>query len=790
MRSSAASTVVSYNASQEEEETANLLSGKLSPNQLSLSSSYPNPYRKKNKASSQGGVGSGTTTHRVSFAEQLFGKTYDINGSVVGSISGSVASASSSNLRRKVPRLSHRHNATNGTSTASSNTVEASSSIEESTALLTKRLLKFTYLKKNATLLSIMALGVMIFMGGMINITGTMRIEEDVDASLRGGSSGADDARGLGYDNNSVLSSSGGIMSSNYHPSNNDMHPMSKNINESSNKLDYNAKSITGDSVSTTSQQQQIDWDKVPPHLRGYYAKTFGPPPNENGKGDSMVASYRKEVDDYEQSQFANKEQAKAIQSIGQEAVLGFRPMTGRDYHAQGELNKELTGGGMVVGHDPSALGMDSEEQKRLAASQPISSEETSLLRGGNQPDYQQLPAVEIDSEEQKRLAAQEAALTKTSTAESDARQRRQDELALLRASAGLTGSYYSEPQEKSSSQSMMKSPQQTEEAQPHTTSEQEPIISSIQDVLESTQQVEKTQQQVAEPQSIFSIENDVESPQQSDETQQQPLDDDVKQKIERMKEYNAQKMAQGEKVNYEVSEKQKRAEDEALVKLTEQLRQRKEEPARWEVEKAEEEHQEWVKKVKAEEEKQRQQNGSQAQRLMDKYTNVSFLEQTGSQVQPKDDPNSPDLSIWRSDANAKFHERFKAQEKVDHTAPKKESLQSGVSLLTEKPRQQDKPTEETNYRLRIAKGDLPFDEWRSMMKEKLHNEIQKERAKNSPPPPQQPSPHEVKDKVSQKMEEVEQAQNAVMNGESSDLSSINALQKELSELMQLMGGG
>eukprot|EP00956_Cyclotella_meneghiniana_P028809 scaffold68120_cov17-Cyclotella_meneghiniana.AAC.1 len=66
--------------------------------------------------------------------------------------------------------------------------------------------------------------------------------------------------------------------------------------------------------------------------------------------------------------------------------------MTGRDYHAQGELNKELTGGGMVMGRDPSALGMDSEEQKRLAASQPISSEETSLLRGGNQPDYQQLP--------------------------------------------------------------------------------------------------------------------------------------------------------------------------------------------------------------------------------------------------------------------------------------------------------------------------------------------------------------------------------------------------------------
>jgi hypothetical protein len=43
---------------------------------------------------------------------------------------------------------------------------------------------------------------------------------------------------------------------------------------------------------------------------------------------------------------------------------------------------------------------------------------------------------------------------------------------------------------------------------------------------------------------------------------------------------------------------------------------------------------------------------------------------------------------------------------------------------------------------------------------------------------------------VSQKMSEVENAQNAVMSGESSDLDSIASLQKELSELLALMGGG
>lgn len=163
---------------------------------------------------------------------------------------------------------------------------------------------------------------------------------------------------------------------------------------------------------------------------------------------------------------------------------------------------------------------------------------------------------------------------------------------------------------------------------------------------------------------------------------------------------------------------------------------------------------------------------------------------QSSQEQQPSPEDGS-NLSEWRTDINAKFQERIKADEKVDHSAPREQSNGSHqISLLTEKPRQQEKPAEETNYRLQLVNGEISFDEWRSKIKEKLHNEIVNEKAKNAPQLSPKVSPAEVKERVSQKMDEVEQAQNAVLNGERTDLESISSLQKELSELLALMGGG
>jgi hypothetical protein len=299
----------------------------------------------------------------------------------------------------------------------------------------------------------------------------------------------------------------------------------------------------------------------------------------------------------------------------------------------------------------------------------------------------------------------------------------------------------------------------------------------------------------------------------------------------EEEKRREAEAAAQQEEARHREEEKRREAEAAAQQeearhreeekRLREELAAREQQLARQQVEeKANRLKLEYAQQLAEEE---RQKNGSPAEQLMSKYVSVPFEEQTKSvpveekmenpppQVEQQEPPqqqqkppqqqpppptqeqppqNLPDISEWRTAITAKFHERFKADEKVDHTAippPGQAKSPHQTSLLTEKPRQQEKPEQETNYRLQIANGELSFDEWRSMMAKKLHALIMAEHAKNAPP---EPSPSEVKEKVSQKMEEVEQAQNAVMAGESTDLESITALQKELSELLSLLGGG
>jgi hypothetical protein len=620
---------------------------------------------------------------------------------------------------------------------------------------MAKRLLRFTYIKKNATILSIMALGMMIFLGGLINLSGSISDPSDIDTTLIK----EDESRGLGYDNDSNNSSPGGIMD-NYHA----QHSV------------VGANAAPSANSPTIDTPQTIDWNKVPPHLRGYYSKTFGLSPAEIEKGSVI---YRKEADDYEQSQFSNKEQAKAIQSIGQEAVLGFRPVTGRDYHAQGELNKELTGntsnGGGFSGPMLGKEAFDSQEEQQLGISQGSS--------GGRG----------VDSEEQKRLDAQEAALVKASTAEADARKRRQDEVARLRASAGLTGSYY--PEQKGASGAESENVASSgEEAQQQAADEE--AKENIELARQKMKEEAEAAQHAAGVSNLLETGSSEASP---------PKRSGEAEAMEKMKEEirlrNEEMAREQEKERLQAAENAKR-EEEAARQQELARQQAAEKAARLKLEYAQQ----------LEEEERLKTSGSVAQQLLIKYAHIPFKEQT-QPLPGEEKPNSPaqepqqpqetpqikqenpsqnnDLSEWRNDVNAKFHERLKADQKVDHTAPKQQEQQPPApqqsSLLTEKPRQQEKLSEETNYRLRIANGELDFNEWRSKMKQELHNRLQAERAKNAPP---QPSPDEVKNKVTQKLEEVEQAQNDVLSGKSTDLDSIVSLQKELSELLALMGAG
>ncbi|KAL3804556.1 hypothetical protein ACHAWO_005451 [Cyclotella atomus] len=811
VRSGGASTVYSYSTARkdkhttrhvecddhDEEETAHLLNGRSNER-------YPNPYRKHQR---QATAATATTTNNAfnnnnGYSNNRSGRRRHLqsklrcNSLVKHRFILIVSVVSCREYFGECQCCSNSGNYSGG----------GSSILQSIGNTLLQQTLRISHIKKNATILSIMALGMMIFIGGAINLTGSITAEETV-VNVKGGDSSGTRGLDLDYnrdadvivDNNTGAAAGGGGIMDNVH------HSKSK--------------------VVSGPISDQIDWNKVPPHLRGYYSKAFGNANQGQAANHNPASSeitqikYRNEggIDnDYEHSQFSNKAQALAIQSIGQEAVLGYRPFKKeeRDYHQQGLLNQEFTaenggGGGFsgpLVGKDAFA---EAEEGPLPNQHQGASPQQGHGLSSA---------AIVDNSEEEKRLAAQEAALQKAATAEVDARKRRQDELAQLRASAGLTGGYYTEgqvPRQPSVEEGRRQQQQKEEEAKHQ--------IELVREQMK--QEAEVAQQPQVE---LQSAENAPLLPAPKDG--EAAAEEEARHREEE-KRRQAEAAAQQEDARHREEEKRREAEAAAQqeeARHREEEKRLREELAAREQQLARQQAEEKANRLKLEyaqqlAEEERQKNGSPAEQLMSKYVSVPFEEQTKSvpveekmenpppQVEQQEPPqqqqkppqqqpppptqeqppqNLPDISEWRTAITAKFHERFKADEKVDHTAippPGQAKSPHQTSLLTEKPRQQEKPEQETNYRLQIANGELPFDEWRSMMAKKLHALIMAEHAKNAPP---EPSPSEVKEKVSQKMEEVEQAQNAVMAGESTDLESITALQKELSELLSLLGGG
>ncbi|KAL7479205.1 hypothetical protein ACHAW6_004945 [Cyclotella cf. meneghiniana] len=800
-------SVISFNASREvapgEEETARLLRG-------GSQSAFPNPYRKRQQQQQVRQQG----PNRVSFAEQLFGKTYDSNSSVVasvvGSISGTVATAGPG-VRRKVPRVGANSNyasssSSNGMSSPSSSNEAVSSLTSE---IFTKRLQKFNSIKKNAALLSILTMGVIIFIGACFSLS---EIPNGSTAEAE------EEARSLGYENDGTASSSFslGIMD-NIHP-----HPQAAAPIIAAGNY---ASKTSSQSDPQAASSQQIDWNKVPPHLRGYYSRTFGPPPSSNGAvntfndaaygpNNSYNGLQDSQESEYERSQFANAQAAMAIQSIGKEAVLGFRPMTGRDYHAQGELNKELTSAGMGSGGIDSG-GFHSDaggfSGPMLRKEEFVMQEEQQLWGQQQQKKKNDQP---MDSEEQKRIAAQEAALSKASTAEDDARKKREEEVMRLRATAGLTGFYY--PQKEGVS-SAAEAPAVGANADDAAKQEKQPDSDAVVAAAEAEdvkQKLELVRQRMKE---------EAEAAQKKDE--------DARQQAEA-----AQKKEEDARQQAEDEARQQKAEIEAKQKLEEETRQRNEDDSRQQeearkreeeaarqqemarqeaAEKAAKQKLEMLQEQKAEEVRQRNSRPSFAQELLTKYLNVPFQEQTTevsaplpppppAEKQPDNVPSGqqpiPEQKKPLDKPEQGLPSVSNEQQPVQHDQPQQQDQQSPSQTQNQPPPETPKqpqppqqgqppPQQSAQLRLQVQNGQLSFDDWRTKMKQKLHNQIQEDGKKNAPPPPPKPSQAEIKDQVSQKMEEVEQAQSAVLKGESTDLDSIASLQKELSELLAIMGG-
>ena len=109
---------------------------------------------------------------------------------------------------------------------------------------------------------------------------------------------------------------------------NHDMRPPSMGImhnvphQEMLKRGGVNGDNMNGAPSQSVENGQVVDWDKVPPHLRGYYSKVFGVQPGGGRSGQQQQQQQQQAgMSSPEMQRQADLAAAQAIQSIGNEAI-------------------------------------------------------------------------------------------------------------------------------------------------------------------------------------------------------------------------------------------------------------------------------------------------------------------------------------------------------------------------------------------------------------------------------------------------------------------------------------
>jgi len=256
---------------------------------------------KKDKDSDLEALG-GYSNHpnRVKFADQMFGPQSDQKSNYSApwrdrSISSSNASKASVGNTMKSVRSEH-----------SKSSIDSHGDDDPyySSASLDHRIHHYGYLKKNAAFLAVVSA---LMMATTVNYFGGSLVGD--------GSRTMDAQRGLTNEHD-MRDPVRGIMD--------DVHPV---INQDLPQAADDDGGIRGPEMfnDVDQQEQPVDWNKVPPHLRGYYSKLLGV--GEQFRGVQRI-SPEQQMLQQEQLQIQNEmqrqimdAQQKAIQSIGNEGM-------------------------------------------------------------------------------------------------------------------------------------------------------------------------------------------------------------------------------------------------------------------------------------------------------------------------------------------------------------------------------------------------------------------------------------------------------------------------------------
>jgi len=217
---------------------------------------------------------------------------------------------------------------------------------------------RFQYLKRNAAILAVLSLMMLVTIG---SYSGAF-----FGASAN--ANNADSARGLGIEHD-MRPPAMGLMDNVPHQA---MLKGSVGAGMNSNGAGNNIMGGSGGLPPLVENGKVVDWDKVPPHLRGYYSKVFGV------QGGGNAGLQQQQQQQQQQAMMQNNQQmqvqqddpnaaAQAIQSIGNEAIGAegsFKVPTLEQHEFQQHI-QEIEGAVPFLGQQQQQEQMQQQQERQ-----------------------------------------------------------------------------------------------------------------------------------------------------------------------------------------------------------------------------------------------------------------------------------------------------------------------------------------------------------------------------------------------------------------------------------------
>jgi len=352
-----------------------------------------------------------------SFSNRSRGSSKDSNSGGGGGVGRNVVSLLGNGLWNIFEGLHSSPSAPSSNNSTSSSISSGSGSGRGTSSSSNNKRARFKYLKRNTAILAILSLMMLATIGSYY------------DAFFEASNNGYnEDSRGLGIEHD-MRPPAMGLMDNVPHQA-----MLKGSVGSGVNNNDAGGNNIMGGGSGVlpplVENGQVVDWDKVPPHLRGYYSKVFGVQGGANaGQQQQQQQAMMQSTQQAQVHPDDPNAAAQAIQSVGNEAIgaeSSFKVPTLEQHEFQEHI-QEIEGAIPFLGQQQQEqMQQEQDEQMQQQQQQQQKQKQEQLM----QQDDEQVAKEELAKQEleQVHLRQQAEAEQQRAQAEADQQQREQQQ--------------------------------------------------------------------------------------------------------------------------------------------------------------------------------------------------------------------------------------------------------------------------------------------------------------------------------------------------------------------------